>query len=124
MSLRNHRVCRSVRVRRLILVTCLALVASLSASADERRDNAEMNQLIRPISDSVQYSVAQVLSGGRSVALATVVSSDGYMLTKRSELSGDPIRVRLHDGRLYPARVAAVRRQNDMALLASMHPCR
>lgn len=85
--------------------------------ADDRRDNAAMTRLIRPIAESVQHSVAQVLSGGRPVALATVVSADGYLLTKRSELSGDPIRVRLSDGRLFPARVAAVRRGNDLALL-------
>ncbi|TWU47481.1 serine endoprotease [Rubripirellula tenax] len=99
------------------LFLSLGIHASSFARADERRDNSEMNALIRPISDSVQYSVAQVISGGRPVALATVVSSDGYLLTKRSELSGDPIRIRLHDGRLYPARVAAVRRRNDLALL-------
>ncbi len=94
-----------------------AIAVCSVARSDERRDNAEMTRLIQPISDSVQFSVAQVLSGGRPVALATIVSADGYLLTKRSELSGDPIRIRLHDGRLFPARVAAVRRRNDLALL-------
>lgn len=42
---------------------------------------------------------------------------DVYVLTKRSELSGDPIRIRLADGQLLPARVAAVRRASDLALL-------
>lgn len=95
------------------------LVGSMAtqAVADERRDNSQMIRLIRPISDSVRDSVAQVLSGGRAVALATVVSQDGYLLTKRSELSGDPIQVRLGDGRIFPARVAAVRRRNDLALI-------
>ena len=99
------------------VVLVVATFVGSSALADERRDNADMTRLIQPIAESVQYSVAQVLSGGRPVALATIVSSDGYLLTKRSELSGDPIRIRLHDGRLYPARVAAVRRRNDLALL-------
>ncbi|WP_345327311.1 S1C family serine protease [Novipirellula rosea] len=89
-----------------------------SVKVSHRRDNGEMMQLVDPILASVQQSVVQVTSGGRPVALGTVVGADGYVLTKRSELSGgDPIRVRLHDGRLLPARVAAVRRANDLALL-------
>jgi S1-C subfamily serine protease len=99
-------------------LVCLLVVAFASpAIADDHRDNAAMYQLIRPIAESVQGSVVQILSGGTPVALGTVVSGDGYVLTKRSELSGDPIRIRLGDKRLLPARVAAVRRRNDLALL-------
>ncbi|TWU38446.1 serine endoprotease [Novipirellula artificiosorum] len=82
-----------------------------------RRDNGEMMQMVRPILGAVNESVVQVLSGGQPVALGTVVGADGYVLTKRSELSADPIRVRLFDNRVVPARVAAVRRANDLALL-------
>lgn len=99
-------------------IACLAIFLAVGTSlADDHRDNAAMNRLIRPISESVRGSVVQILSGGTPVALGTVVSSDGYVLTKRSELSGDPIRIRLGDARLFPARVAAVRRRNDLALL-------
>ncbi|TWT82218.1 serine endoprotease [Planctomycetes bacterium CA13] len=82
-----------------------------------RRDNGEMMQLVRPILDSVNSSVVEILSNGRPVALGTIVSADGYVLTKRSELSADPIRVRMFDNRVLPARVAAVKRSNDLALL-------
>lgn len=103
------------------LVLSLSLVVLWSANclthADERRDNGQMVRLVRPIAESVRDSVVQVLCGGRPVSLGTVVSADGYVLTKRSELGGDPIRVRLGDGRLFPARVASVRRRNDLALL-------
>ena len=51
------------------------------------------------------------------IALGTVVVADGYVMTKRSELTSDPIRVRFADGRLFPARVAAVEGRNDLALL-------
>ncbi len=104
--------------RVLILAAAVLLSATSSATlADDRRDNAQMVRLVQPIAESVRDAVVQVLSGGRPVALGTVISTDGYVLTKRSELSGDPIRVRLGDGRLFPARVAAVRRRNDLALL-------
>lgn len=101
----------------IALLAFLATTAHTGAAADERRDNAAMTRLIAPVSKSVSDSVASVYCGGRPVALSTIVSSDGYMLTKRSELSGDPIRVRLSDGRMYPARVASVRPPNDLALL-------
>ncbi len=106
------------RLTALLIGLCLSVWLLPAASwADERRDNSDMIGLVRPIAEKSKGSVVQVLSGGRPVALGTVVSEDGYVLTKRSELSGDPIRVRLHDGRLLPARVSAVRRHNDLAML-------
>ncbi len=112
---------RSMLGQSLVWLLVVAF-ASPPVIADDHRDNAEMNQLIRPISESVRGSVVQILSGGTPVALGTVVSDDGYVLTKRSELSGDPIRIRLGDKRLLPARVAAVRRRNDLALLRIESP--
>ncbi|HBJ38187.1 MAG TPA: serine protease [Planctomycetaceae bacterium] len=88
-----------------------------SIRASNRRDNGDMIQLIRPLAEAIGPSVVQIVSDGTPVSLGTIVSSDGYILTKRSELSGDPIRVRLSDARLLPARVAAVRRQSDLALI-------
>jgi S1-C subfamily serine protease len=82
-----------------------------------RRDNSEMIRLLRPLSKRVEESVVQVLCGSRTVALGTIISVDGYVLTKRSELSGDPVRVRLHDGQVLPGRVASVRRRSDLALV-------
>ncbi len=99
-----------------------------------RRDSSEMMRLVHPIAASIEGSIVEVINSGRPVALGTVVQRqdgtstppssgnssdqiDTYVLTKRSELSGDPIRVRLADGRLLPARVAAVRRASDLALL-------
>ncbi len=98
-------------------VLCILSMQTHRVFADQRRDSGAMNRLIAPISQSVKKSVAQVLTGGRPVSLATVVASDGYLLTKRSELSGDPIKVRLSDGRMYSALVSAVRRSHDLALL-------
>lgn len=104
-----------------------------------RRDSNAMMRLMHPIADKVEGSIVEIISGGRPVALGTAVSADtvnadtgnantpvfqdsaairdAYVVTKRSELSGDPIRIRLSDGRLIPARVASVRRRSDLALL-------
>lgn len=102
---------------RIRLSFCLALVFVDSALADERRDHPKVLELFRPLGEQVQDSVVQILCGGTPVALGTIVAADGYVMTKRSELTSDPIRVRFGDGRLFPARVAAVRRRNDLALL-------
>jgi S1-C subfamily serine protease len=88
-----------------------------SMRTSSRRDNGDMMRLVKPLAQAAGQSVVQVVSDGTPVSLGVIVSADGYVLTKRSELSGDPIRVRLPDSRLLPARVAAVRRQSDLALL-------
>lgn len=81
------------------------------------RDSSAMKRLVKPLSDSVDQSVVQVFSGSRLVSLGTVVAEDGYVITKRSELTGDPVSVRLPGGRKVRARVSAVRRSNDLAML-------
>lgn len=81
------------------------------------RDSWAMMRLLRPLAAQVEDSVVQVLSGGRLVSLGTIISEDGYLLTKQSELTNDPITVRLPNGTKVAGRVAAVRRANDLALI-------
>ena len=81
------------------------------------RDSGAMKRLVRPLSESVEQSVVQVFSDGRVVSLGTVVSGDGYVLTKHSELNVAPVSLRLPNGQKVDARVSAVRRSNDLALL-------
>ena len=90
----------------------------LGGRYSNRRDNTEMMRLLGTVTEPVADSVVEVLSGGQVASLGTLVTEQGHVLTKRSELHGDPIRVRLADGRLLPARVAAVRRASDLALVA------
>ncbi|QEG43389.1 S1C family serine protease [Roseimaritima ulvae] len=89
----------------------------LSTRISNRRDNGQMMRLVAPLAEKAGAATVQVLSDGKPVALGAIVSTDGYVLTKRSELSADPLRVRLADGRLMQARIAAVRRSVDLALL-------
>ena len=118
------------RVIALVASSVLLLVWSDSAVAQTRwmehgrsrtsiasRESNAMMRLVRPLSELVEKSVVQVFAGGRVVSLGTVVSADGYILTKRSELTGDPVSVRLPNGQKVDARVSAVRRRNDLALL-------
>lgn len=108
---------RADLMQKLILSCMICLATGLVANADERRDNVQMSRLIRPISNTAGDSVVQVLNNGRVVSLGTVVAPGGFVLTKRSELSADPVSVRLPDDRIFPARIAASRRDSDLALL-------
>ena len=112
----------SLRQSRVVwgCLLCVWIISPFAkeVTADERRDNGQMISLIRPVAETVGQSVVQVLSDRRPVALGTVVSNDGYVITKLSELrAGKGIRVRLGDGRLEPARKVAERRQHDLAML-------
>jgi S1-C subfamily serine protease len=60
--------------------------------------------------------VCEVLGDGKRRALGTIVSKDGRVLTKASELYGD-ISCRLTDGRTLPATVREVAREHDLAVL-------
>jgi S1-C subfamily serine protease len=82
------------------------------------RDNGDMKSLVSPVCETAGKSTVQIFSGSRPVAFGLIVGENGLIVTKQSELTGgDPLRVRLPDQRLVTARVAAVRREADLALL-------
>lgn len=60
--------------------------------------------------------VCEVLGNGKRRALGTIITPDGYVLTKASELYGD-ISCRLSDGRVLPAVVHNTACEHDLALL-------
>ncbi len=68
------------------------------------------------ISMPASGSTAIVFSGDQPTALGTVVSKDGYILTKASELDKD-ISCRLRDGRHLPATIVGAHADNDLAML-------
>lgn len=76
------------------------------------KNRTKWNDLTRLYSGTV----VEVLGPRRRVAFGTVVGSDGWVLTKASEIPDDP-RCRLADGQIVPARVAGVDPAYDLALL-------
>src|SRR5690606_22541577 len=64
-------------------------------------------------------ATVRVLNGDRQVALATVVSPDGYALTKASEIARaeDGIECELFDGRIVKAEVIDRLESYDIALI-------
>jgi serine protease Do len=83
----------------------------------EKRSSDQL-KLLKPGIASARQSVVSIRDGGLLLCLGTVVSSDGYILTKASELSGaiDPECI-LANGRRYSAREIGVDHSYDLALL-------
>jgi len=63
-----------------------------------------------------QATVVEVRCDGRRAALGTIVDPDGWVLTKRGELSGQ-ITCRMPDHRELRAEITATNPQHDLALL-------
>jgi serine protease Do len=108
------------------VVTLLACCMIFSAGAgiahaqprpvERLKNSLEVRFAFRPIIAEARRASVQILIDDKQVALGTVVDSDGYVLTKASELTG-PAFCRLADGRKLAARIVGVERDLDLAML-------
>lgn len=80
------------------------------------RDHAIILSHLKNFVDKMGNSTVRVFCDGKKVALGTVISKRGEVLTKASELKGE-IQCRLADGGTLSARVAGVSQRHDLALL-------
>jgi serine protease Do len=83
----------------------------------------DLEPLPSPTAEALQKAVqplppitVEVLGDGKRRAMGTIISSDGHVLTKASELYGE-ISCRLADGRTLAAVLRNVSREHDLALL-------
>lgn len=84
--------------------------------ADQRTNGHSTVAAVGPIVETVAGATVEVLHDKDRVGLGTVVGPRGEILGKASELA-EPVMVRLHDGRVLPARIAAKDTDSDLALL-------
>ncbi len=112
------------------VLRCFAVLAILAAvvflgrftwAADrllksQLKDGTDVRAAFRDVVRQVNRSMVSVLSDGRPVSLGVVVSPDGLILTKASEL-GEHVRCRLRDGREFEATTAVVHDRYDVALI-------
>jgi len=75
-----------------------------------------VRSLFRVVSNGASRATVSVHSDGKEAALGTVVASDGWILTKASEL-GTRVTCVLHDGRELPAQVVGMAEDYDLAML-------
>ena len=71
----------------------------------------------RSLVAQTRQSTVRVLRENRQVALGTIVSADGYALTKASEVERGDIEVEFGDGRIVAAKVVDVMKAYDLALI-------
>lgn len=86
---------------------------------ENSKNHADELRKFRSVVKNARASTVQLLSGGNQVALGTIVSGDGYALTKRSELGGrsNLFEARLADGNTVSARFIESIDDYDLALI-------
>ncbi len=111
---------------RLSLLTATALLATAPAtfaqattptsSPVQDRGKRRIASLFTDAVAAVNDSVVRVLADGKEVALGTVVTADGKVLTKGSDLKGE-LQCVLRDGTKYKASHVGYHKPSDLALI-------
>src|SRR5438552_3030368 len=84
-------------MKRLFFVLVIALIAIPSLHAQQTK-SSQIVGLFRDVVAKPSQSTVRVLVGDKEVALGTVVSADGWILTKHSELRPGKISCKLPSG--------------------------
>lgn len=81
----------------------------------ERRHTSVVTAFREVVSDPAKSTV-EVLCDHEATALGAIVTANGHILTKASDLKGKIV-CKLHDSRRYDAEVVGINKQHDLALL-------
>ena len=81
------------------------------------KNHPAVKRAFRPLIVAAAKSTVAVYCQGKQVALGAIVSSDGYIVTKASELVGSTIACKFHTGRRLAAELIGTDATNDVALL-------
>jgi serine protease Do len=103
----------------LLAASSLAVPTVASAQAldpDAFKSGDRLLAAFRPVVDDARQSTVRVLIAGEPAALGVIVSEDGYVLTKATQLHG-AVTVVLPKGTEAKARTVAVDGASDLALL-------
>ncbi|HEX2751266.1 MAG TPA: PDZ domain-containing protein, partial [Verrucomicrobiales bacterium] len=71
----------------------------------------------RPLTRAARESTVRIMRDNKQVAFGTIVSKDGYALTKASEVAKDGLECEFHDGRIVSAKVVDKLDSYDLALI-------
>jgi serine protease Do len=98
-------------------IVWVPLVATAQPLAPEVYKNGDrLLAAFRPVAAEARHSTVRILLDGEPAALGVVVSEDGYILSKATQLRGETT-VRLPNGIEKPAKTVAVHGPSDLALL-------
>jgi len=106
------------RIHFLAVTAAFLLPAAGVASAQSATDNGKkkLPKLFAEAVSTATESTVRVQAGTKDVALGTILSADGFILTKGSELRGE-LSCILRDGSAYDAKYVGYHRLSDLALL-------
>ncbi|HEV3301036.1 MAG TPA: hypothetical protein VG055_15405, partial [Planctomycetaceae bacterium] len=82
--------------------------------ASEFKDGPRVHEAFREVVSRVNASTVAVLVDGRQIALGVIVSPDGYILTKASDLSDD-LQCRIRGGGIVGAKIVGIHSRYDVA---------
>jgi serine protease Do len=111
--------------RLFLVILSLTVVATASPalaqrsgriSASNLRDGRDVRAAFQTVVATADAGTVRVVCNGRDAALGTVVGSDGWIITKYSELR-EPVACRFIDGRQLPAHVVGYDARYDLAML-------
>ena len=83
---------------------------------EHERNHQSVKSAFRGVVSSASKSTVVILSKDKQIALGTIVGSDGYVLTKNSELKGELI-CQFADGAKLEAKVFGIHDATDLAML-------
>jgi len=102
--------------RLLPVALLLVFVAPVHAQRLVPKTDPKFLSAFKEVVAKATQSTVRILCEGKEVALGTIVSPDGYIITKASELKPKPV-CKTHDGKDYPAKVVGVEPKYDLAML-------
>lgn len=102
------------------LLLTLALLGQTSPLFAQRyssiRSTPEIQAVFREVVARPSQSTVRILCDDQPAALGTVMTADGYIVTKASELSGNIV-CKFKNGRSLSATVVGIEDKHDLALL-------
>ncbi|MDB5299606.1 MAG: hypothetical protein JWO87_1269 [Phycisphaerales bacterium] len=110
--------CRTALATLILLATALPASAQRIRGSDRERARSTggVKSAFRDVVTDASHSTVSFKSDGKDAALGTIISDDGWIVSKASELTGK-ITCTLPGGRSVDAKIVGVAEENDLALL-------
>lgn len=99
-----------------LAIASTLLMQGGSANAGNLRNGPDVRRAFQSVTSAADAATVRIQCAGKDAALGTVVGSDGWILTKYSELR-EPITCKLADQKQFTASVVGYDPQYDLAML-------
>lgn len=108
----------SIMIKGVLSLICFSIFLSTAHAQRNRflRDSKEIIAVFRNVVEEASESTVVIQADGKDIALGTIVSDDGYILTKQSELQANP-KCKLKSGKVYDAELIGEHERYDLAML-------